>query len=104
MISCNGCKLRISSYQLVLISCNSCKLRISSYQLVLVSCNRCELSLLEDEAPVELLLNVPDRLTRIPLSPPHQVDPGLELVHRVQDHLQDIFVLIHVSFGLCLQK
>jgi hypothetical protein len=59
-----------------------------TYQLVLIGGDGGELGLLEYEAPVELLLYVGDGLARLPLSPPHQVDPRLELVHRVQDHLR----------------
>jgi hypothetical protein len=59
-----------------------------TYQLVLIGRDGGELGLLKDEASVELLLYVGDGLAGLPLSPPHQVDPRLELVHRVQDHLQ----------------
>ncbi len=59
-----------------------------TYQLVLIGGDGGELCLREYEAPVELLLYVGDGLARLPLTPPHQVDPRLELVHRVQDHLQ----------------
>ena len=56
--------------------------------MVLVGGDGGELSLLEEEGPVELLLYVGDGLTGLALPPPHQVDAGLELVHRVQDHLR----------------
>ncbi len=59
-----------------------------TYQLVLIGGDGGELCLREYEAPVELLLYVGDGLAGLPLSPPHQVDPRLEFVHRVQDHLQ----------------
>ncbi len=59
-----------------------------TYQLVLIGGDGGELCLGEDEAPVELLLYVGDGLAGLSLPPPHQVDPRLELVHRVQDHLQ----------------
>ncbi len=79
-------------YQLGLVSCNSGELSYNyigcTYQLVLISCNSSELSLLEDKAPVKLLLDVGDGLTRLTLPPPHQVDTRLELVHRVQDQLK----------------
>ena len=62
-----------------------------AHQLVLVSCYSSELCLRKDKGPIFLLLDVLDR-ARLPLPPLHQVDPRLELVHRVQDHLR-----IHVN-------
>ena len=58
-----------------------------AHQLVLVRRNSCELCLRKDESPIFLLLDILHGPS-LPLPPLHQVDAGLELVHRVQDHLQ----------------
>ena len=61
--------------------------------MVLVRCNSSELCLRKDESPIFLLLDILHGPS-LPLPSLHQVDAGLELVHRVQDHLQ-----IHVQQG-----
>mgnify|MGYP006863518598 FL=1 len=55
--------------------------------LVLVGCDGGELRLGEDEAAELLLLDIRDG-AGLALPPLHQVHPRLELVHRVQDHLE----------------
>ena len=64
-----------------------------THQLVLVRCNSSELCLRKDECPIFLLLDILHGPS-LPLPSLHQVDSRLELVHRVQDHLQ---IQIHVN-------
>ena len=59
-----------------------------AHQLVLVSCYSSELCLRKDESPIFLLLDILHGPS-LPLPSLHQVDAGLELVHRVQDQLKD---------------
>ena len=55
--------------------------------LVLVGGHRGELGLGEHEGPVLLLLDVGDGAA-VTVPSEHEVDPGLELVHRVEKELQ----------------
>ena len=60
-----------------------------SYQLVLICSNSCEDCFRKDEGSVFLLLYISDG--PVPsLASLYKVNPGLELVHRVEDHLKQI--------------
>ena len=60
-----------------------------SYQLVLICSNSCEDRFRKDEGSVFLLLHVGDG-SAASLAPLDEVNSRLELVHRVEDDLEEI--------------
>ena len=62
-------------------------IRLNAYQLILVCCNRCKLCFWKYKAPELFALNIGDRGT-FSVLPSYKVDPGLKLMHGVQDNLE----------------
>lgn len=63
------------------------------YQLVLISSNRSKLSFRKDESSVFFLLDI-SYGSHLAFLPFYQIDPGLKLVHRIQDHLPGVIRLV----------
>ena len=71
------------------------KIRLNTYQLILISSHSSKLSFWKDKGSVFLLLYISD-WPIMTLSPLDQVDTRLELVHGVQDHLgRKIFNMLY---------
>jgi len=59
----------------------------------LISSNRSKLSFRKDECSVFFFLNISNR-SALSILALHKIDPGLELVHRVQYHLAGVVRLV----------